>query len=128
MVAAFDTNIIVDLLRKQREAPTKILTYTEIYLPMIVVGELFFGAAISSKPAESRADVLFFLRKVKILDQNILVAEAYAEVRKHIQIKGRPIPENDIWIAATAHAYGLRLITRDQHFSHIGFLNVEFWK
>lgn len=128
MVAAFDTNIIIDLLRKQREAPTKILAYTEIYLPTTVVGELLFGAAISAKPTESRADVLFFLRKGKVLDQNMMVAEAYVEVRKHLQLKGRPIPENDIWIAATAHAYGLKLITRDQHFANIDFLNVEFWK
>jgi tRNA(fMet)-specific endonuclease VapC len=128
MVAAFDTNIIVDLLRKQRDAPTKILTYTEIYIPVTVVGELLFGAAISAKPTESRADVLAFLEKGKLLEQNIMVAEAYVEVRKHLQIKGKPIPENDIWIAATAHAYGLKLITRDQHFAGIDFLNVEFWK
>lgn len=128
MVAVFDTNILVDLLRKQREAPTKILIYTEIYIPTIVVGELLFGASISVKPAESRSDVMTLLNKGIILDANIGVAEAYVEVRKHLQIQGKPIPENDIWIAATAHAHGLKLVTRDQHFSNIDFLNVEFWK
>ena len=59
---------------------------------------------------------------------NLDVAQRYAEVRKHLQIKGKPIPENDIWIAATAHASGLKLITRDQHFANIEFLNVEYWK
>lgn len=128
MVAAFDTSIIVDLLRKQREAPAKILAYSEIYVPSTVAGELLFGAINSAKPDESRQDVILFLTKCKILDQNITVAESYAEIRKYLQNKGQPIPENDIWIAATSHAYGLRLITRDQHFSKIEFLDVEFWK
>jgi len=128
MVAAFDTNIIVDLLRKQREAPIKILIYTEIYIPMTVVAELLFGAAISAKPIESRADVMTFLGKGKLLEQNMSVIESYVEIRKHLQSKGKPIPENDIWIAASAHTYGLKLITRDQHFANIDFLDVEFWK
>lgn len=128
MVAAFDTNIVVDLLRKQREAPTKILTYTEIYIPMTVVGELLFGAAISSKPPESRADVMSLLSKGTLLEQNMMVVEAYVDIRKHLQLKGKPIPDNDIWIAATAHAFGLKLVTRDQHFANIEFLDVEFWK
>jgi len=128
MVAAFDTNIVIDLLRNQREAPVKILAYSEIYLPIVVVGELLFGAAISAKPVESRADVMTFLQKGKLLEQDVMVAEAYVEVRKHLQLKGWPIPENDVWIAATAHAYGLKLVTRDQHFVHIDFLDVEFWK
>jgi len=128
MVAAFDTNIVIDLLRNQREAPVKILAYSEIYLPIVVVGELLFGAAISAKPVESRADVMTFLQKGELLEQDVMVAEAYVEVRKHLQLKGWPIPENDVWIAATAHAYGLKLVTRDQHFVHIDFLDVEFWK
>ena len=128
MVVALDTNIVVDLLRKKNEAPRKILAYSELYLPITVCGELLFGAAISAKPVESRQDVIQFLEKCKLLDFDLSVAESYAEIRKHLQAKGRPIPENDVWIAATAMAYGLKLITRDQHFSNIDFLNVEFWK
>lgn len=128
MVVALDTNIVVDLLRKRNEAPHKIHAYNELYLPVTVCGELFFGAAISAKPVESKQDVMIFLAKCKLLDYDLSVAESYAEIRKHLQTKGRPIPENDVWIAATAVAYGLKLITRDQHFSNIDFLDVEFWK
>ncbi len=128
MVVVLDTNIVVDLLRKKNEAPRKILAYSELYLPMPVCGELLYGAAISAKPLESRQDVMLFLGKCKLLDFDWAVAESYAEIRKHLKAKGRPIPENDIWIAATAIAYGLKLITRDQHFANIDFLNVEFWK
>ncbi|HEV8045487.1 MAG TPA: PIN domain-containing protein [Rubrobacter sp.] len=40
---------------------------------------------------------------------------------------GRPIPENDIWIAATALQHGLVLVTRDSHFEHVEGLRVERW-
>lgn len=128
MVAALDTNIVVDLLRNQNEAPVKILTYTALYLPVTVCGELLFGAALSAKPAENKRDVLLFIGKCTILEYDLSIAASYAEVRKNLQAKGKPIPENDIWIAAAAIAFGLKLITRDQHFSNIGLLNAEFWK
>ena len=41
--------------------------------------------------------------------------------------KGRPIPENDIWIAAIALQYDLTLITRDTHFGEVDNLKVESW-
>jgi tRNA(fMet)-specific endonuclease VapC len=56
------------------------------------------------------------------------VAESYAILRQQLQRKGKPIPEKDLWIAATAHAYGMTLFTRDQHFAHIDLVEVEFWK
>ncbi|MCK6695657.1 MAG: PIN domain-containing protein [Thermoanaerobaculia bacterium] len=87
-----------------------------------------FGAALSAKPAENKRDVLLFIGKCTILEYDLSIAESYAEVRKNLQAKGKPIPENDIWIAAAAIAFGLKLITRDQHFSNIGLLNAEFWK
>jgi PIN domain-containing protein len=45
------------------------------------------------------------------------------EIRDRLRLKGRPIPENDIWIAATAVQHGLPLATRDDHFKE-----VEAWR
>ena len=36
-----------------------------------------------------------------------------------------PIPENDIWIAACAMAYGLTVVTADKHFSFIKGISLE---
>ncbi|MBL7809828.1 MAG: type II toxin-antitoxin system VapC family toxin [Chitinophagales bacterium] len=127
MVGVFDTNILVDLLRNQREAPRKILDYTEIYIPATVAGELLFGAKLSSRPLESTDKVLLLLQKSTIIEANLQVADAYASIRHHLKVKGTPIPENDIWIAASAFTYDLPLITRDNHFSQIDFLKVEYW-
>jgi len=128
MVAILDANIVVGLLRNQREAPVKILDYLEIFIPITVVGELLFGTAISAKPDQNKKLVLAFLAKCKLIDQNIQVAEAYVLVRQHLQRKGMPIPENDVWIAAVALAIDVKLITRDHHFAHIDLIKVEFWK
>ncbi|HYX24501.1 MAG TPA: PIN domain-containing protein [Thermoanaerobaculia bacterium] len=41
--------------------------------------------------------------------------------------KGRPIPENDLWIAASARRHGLTLASRDSHFEHVEGLGLEVW-
>jgi len=48
-------------------------------------------------------------------------------VRDRLRLKGRPIPENDIWIAAVALQHGLPLATRDDHFNEVDGLRVENW-
>ena len=128
MVAVLDTNIVVDYLRNKGDTVAKMEVYSEIYLPITVCGEILFGAAISSNPIKNQERVVQFIGRCRILVVNLEVARHYAELRKHLQNKGKPIPENDIWIAATAHSSGLKLITRDQHFSYIDFLEAEFWK
>ncbi len=127
MVAAFDTNIIADVFRNKGESPKKILDYTDLYLPLVVTGELLFGAYISANPTKTLQQVQDFISTSKILFPQSDVAENYAQIRKHLKEKGTPIPENDIWIAATAHAFGLKLVTKDKHFAQIDFLDVEFW-
>jgi tRNA(fMet)-specific endonuclease VapC len=51
----------------------------------------------------------------------------YARVRVALKRKGRPIPENDIWIAAQALQHDLVLVTSDAHFKEIDDLKVEQW-
>ena len=51
----------------------------------------------------------------------------YAEVKNKLRKKGRPIPENDIWIAAIALRHGLPILTRDQHFNEVDGLAVLTW-
>ncbi len=54
-------------------------------------------------------------------------ARRYAAIKNELRRQGRPIPENDLWIAATALEHGLLLVTRDEHFQHIGGLEIERW-
>jgi tRNA(fMet)-specific endonuclease VapC len=54
-------------------------------------------------------------------------AQHYGRIRNVLLAKGRPIPENDIWIAASARQHGLTLVTRDGHFGSVEDLIVERW-
>jgi len=55
------------------------------------------------------------------------VAREYGRLRQRLKKKGRPIPENDIWIAAAAKAHGMTLVTRDGHFENVEGLKTVDW-
>ncbi len=119
MVTAIDTNTAVEFFRNNKELIEKISAYKTIYLPITVVGELLFGALNSAKSKEKLAETRNFINDCKILNINYIVAEKYAQIRENLKRKGKPIPENDIWIAATCSASNISLITNDKHFNNI---------
>lgn len=47
------------------------------------------------------------------------VAVRYATVRAELKRIGRPLPENDIWIAAVCLEERLPLLTADHHFESV---------
>ena len=48
-------------------------------------------------------------------------------IEDEIRGKGRPIPENDLWIAVLARQHGLMLAARDGHFREIDGLPLAEW-
>ena len=54
-------------------------------------------------------------------------ARHYSQIKSDLRAQGRPVPENDIWIAAVALQHGLVLVTRDEHFGQVGGLKTERW-
>lgn len=54
-------------------------------------------------------------------------AQHYGRIKQGLRRRGRPIPENDLWIAATALQHQLVLVTRDDHFYLIEGLATERW-
>ncbi len=127
MVAVLDTNIVIDYLRGEPNIVFKVEQCTEIHLPVWVCGELLFGASIAANAPKHLEKVNDFIGRSQVMLPDLKVAQAYARVRKHLKDSGRPIPENDIWIAAAALANDLRLVTRDKHFLNIPFLDLEVW-
>jgi len=47
------------------------------------------------------------------------VIDAYAEIDNYSRRRGVPMGKNDVWIAATAHVTGARLLTTDRDFDHL---------
>lgn len=116
---ALDTNAAIAILNNEKDVYTLLNKYDNICLPVTVCGELLFGAKNSNLSARNEKRYLEFIRSCELLDINFLVAEIYAATRLNLKKKGNPIPENDIWIAATCLANGIPLCTFDKHFKGI---------
>jgi len=85
---------------------------------------LLFGATNSGNSKKNLTIYREFILSCTILNINSAIAEQYALIRKRLKDKGTPIPENDIWIAATCIVYEISLATNDKHFKNIGGLTL----
>ncbi len=87
-------------------------------------GELIFGAAKSARTEQNKQTAKNFCSRYPLLNISESVSEVYGELKKHLQSHGNIMPENDMWIAATAIANGMAVITQDKLFENIPSLNV----
>ncbi|MEN6576524.1 MAG: type II toxin-antitoxin system VapC family toxin [Phycisphaerales bacterium] len=122
-----DTNVIIALLAGEAGVGSGLATADEVFFPSTGIGELYYGARKSSRPSENlaRIDELVLTNVVLACDSE--TARRYGEIKHALRIKGRPLPENDIWIAALARQHDLTLVTRDTHFEQIDNLNMTAW-
>lgn len=121
---AIDTNIAISLLNNQANIFSTLKKFDTIYLPSIVCGELLFGAKNSKLSIKNTKRYYEFIESCKILDANLISSENYATIRLQLKEKGKPIPENDIWIAAICITNNIPLFTLDKHFSYIDNLKL----
>lgn len=98
-----------------------------VYVSSITVGELYYGAYNSGKVASNLENIRRFVELVNVLVCDAATADRYGQVKRALRVMGKPIPENDIWIAAAALQHGLTLVTRDDHFNEVAGLLLERW-
>ena len=122
-----DTNIVIALFNGDSQVVVQIDQAEEVFLPATVLGELYYGAINSQRKKENLRRIDAFKPEVSILITDDQTALIYGEIKKALKDKGRPIPENDIWISATAMRYELTLVSRDAHFQEIKGLSLEKW-
>jgi len=115
---AIDTNRLSDLFRGDADLAVWLGNCDEIWLPLIVVGEIKAGFLGGSQ--RTRNENLFnrFLAKptVGVLLPTRETAEQYARLFVQLKRAGNPIPDNDLWIASLVIEHDLALVTRDAHF------------
>lgn len=119
MKLVLDTNIYCDFAEGLADAVDAIATYGQsIYIPSVVMGELFFGFMKGSRQQfnEKKLRQVVSRLKIEIIDVNADVARKYAMIYWSLQKKGMKIPINDVWIAACCMEIGGTLLTRDKHF------------
>ncbi len=122
-----DTNVAIDFINNPAWARARLVPGTTIFVPTVVLGELFFGARNSKRIEQNLASVEQFAASAKVLVIDLGIARWYGELRQQLQVKGRPIPDNDLWIAATAVTHGLPVATRDSHFQEVAGLLLIPW-
>lgn len=116
---AVDTNIAIEILNGNSAIIERLKRYRVVYIPVTVSGELLFGAKKSKRRDANLKVFRDFIGKCETLDINHKVAESYSDIRIDLYKMGKPIPENDLWIAAICVTNNVPLITRDKHFSNI---------
>ena len=87
----------------------------------VVLGELLSGFVTGRREARNRQELIEFLdsSRVQLLPMGLDTAERFALIQRALRDSDRPIPTNDIWIAASAMEHGLRLVTADVHYLSI---------
>lgn len=95
---------------------------TELYLPLTALGEMRFGIQRAGNSRRAVEQWERFAKEVVLLLPDDATATAYAELKQALAAKGKPIPENDLWIAATAKSHDLPLFCKDAHFDELADL------
>jgi tRNA(fMet)-specific endonuclease VapC len=114
-----DTNTVIDLLKGTPKVVSELEKFDVFYLTTTICGELLFGAKNSGKKAENESKYRKFIEKCLILNIDFEISDEYSNIRLNLKKKGKPIPENDIWIAATCIVNNLALISRDTDFENV---------
>jgi tRNA(fMet)-specific endonuclease VapC len=122
--SVIDTNVITKLLNNDPEAVNLQSKVTKAYATVPVVGELYFGAEKSTRKQENMALFEQALSYMELLPMTKATAASYAMIKAKLVKSGYNIPDNDIWIAASAHENGLSVATLDKHFSYIEDIEV----
>ncbi|MDD5056337.1 MAG: type II toxin-antitoxin system VapC family toxin [Sideroxydans sp.] len=126
-----DTNICIYI--KNHRPPEVLARFSKlppgkVAMSVITYGELCFGAEKSSKPKETRQILEHLVSLIPVLPLDENATMHYGKIRQQLQAIGKPIGNNDLWIAAHALAGKLILVTNNEdEFRRVAGLKVENW-
>ena len=121
MRIALDSNRYTDFCKGVSEAVSIIQDAEEIHVPLIVIAEQRAGFAAGSRREKNERVLVKFLNQpgVFILTPDEQTTHFYADLFAELRKKGKPVPTNDLWIAALVIQHDLILYDRDADFDHI---------
>lgn len=127
MKLVLDTNFY-SLFDVGHEEAIEIMADAEkYYLPSIVIGELCHGYRFGKRYEENLKRLKQFIKNfhAEIISIDFDIAVLFGHIASSLKKKGRPIPTNDIWIAASCASVGGTLITTDGDFLHVDQISVK---
>ena len=121
---AIDTNAYSAFKRGQADLVLVLKHAPQILVCSTVLGELLAGFPAGPREGTNRAELNLFLRspRVHTVPCGEATADFYALVYAALRRQGKPIPTNDLWIAASCLEHGAALLTLDAHFAQVGGL------
>ena len=127
MEVALDTGALAEFAAGNENLGRVLAPYRSIALPATVLGEYRYGLMGSRQEARLNEWLAELLAYAHVLDTKARTSAVYAKIRYQLRVRGKPMPENDVWIAAAAMEHDLPLLTRDAHFRNVNGLEVLGW-
>jgi predicted nucleic acid-binding protein len=122
-----DTSAYSAFLRGHPGIVAEVRRAAEIHVNAVILGELLAGFGGGKREEHNRSQLRSFLAspRVRVAPLDSETSERYAHILHALRRTGRPIPTNDLWIAATAMQLGLSVLTTDRHFQQVGQIVVS---
>jgi len=122
-----DTNAVSAIADGEASALDLLARAERLAVPVIVLGEYRLGIAQSRHRASYESWLREWIAAVAVLDIDEETTHSYAEIALELKQKGKPIPANDLWIAALCRQHSLPLVSRDRHFDLVSGLRRLDW-
>jgi len=122
-----DTSVVVAYFRGEGALRSRFVQAAALHLPWVVLGELHYGARRTHRRQEQLSFIQELLTYASVVFPDQSTTEHYGQMKAELAEMGKPIPDNDLWIAALAREHDLPVATRDAHFNAVPGLRVMKW-
>lgn len=122
-----DTNALSAAADREPAALKIVAGADSLAVPVIVLGEYRLGIAQSRYRKDYEDWLREWITTVKVLDADERTSYHYATIGLELKTTGKPIPTNDLWIAALCRQHSLSLLSRDRHFDVVTGLRRIDW-
>lgn len=122
-----DTNALSAAADREPAALKIVAGAESLAVPVIVLGEYRLGIAQSRYRKDYEDWLREWITVVKVLDVDERTSYHYAVIGLELKAMGKPIPVNDLWIAALCRQHSLSLLSRDRHFDVVAGLRRIDW-
>lgn len=132
MIYMLDSDVCIFIINKKCERRIKYLDELKVnnslVISSIVLSELEFGVANSIHKERNKRNLYRFLARIEVMDYSSKHASYYGKIRANLKTQGKPIGNNDMFIAAQAIAEKATLITNNiKEFQKIENLKLLSW-
>ncbi len=122
-----DTNALSAIADGEASAMETAERADGLAVPVVVLGEYALGIAHSRHHAIYQTWLREWISAVVVLDIDEETTHFYATIGLELRKKGKPIPTNDLWIAAACRQHSLPLLSKDTHFDLVSGLRRLDW-